>query len=308
MSDKLDYYQILGIERNATEQEIKEAYRFKSVTQHPDHVNETFKNRANEEMKKINIAYGVLGEPQKKKIYDLELDQGKETNQNVHSIGKRIFKLLSFNRRKELLDTLRSTINHDYFNDPFLIEYTSNGFIAKYPKSEKHYQICLADNASPGELYTPGQIAISLKMSQLDVQAALDRLLNTAYIYMAYGKYGVTPKYFADHPEIYYVKDYGVELQRDKDKANQLKRQREQSEKDARQAKQVAEERRHRNKVRKEYLALIILCLLSMLFFIFVGTFSKDPLSGMYAFIMMLLSLISLLILIVKALINKIYK
>ncbi len=63
-----DYYQILGIDSNATPQTIKQAYRRLAFQYHPD------RNRTNpaavEKMKEINEAYAVLSDPRKRRDYD----------------------------------------------------------------------------------------------------------------------------------------------------------------------------------------------------------------------------------------------
>jgi len=66
MSGK-DYYEILGITRNATKKEIEEAYRKKAKQFHPD-INKS--PDATEKMQEINKAYEVLSDPQKKEMYD----------------------------------------------------------------------------------------------------------------------------------------------------------------------------------------------------------------------------------------------
>lgn len=65
---KRDYYEVLGISRNATQDEIKKAYRQMARKYHPD-VNREDKNAA-EKFKEINDAYEVLSDPQKREIYD----------------------------------------------------------------------------------------------------------------------------------------------------------------------------------------------------------------------------------------------
>jgi curved DNA-binding protein len=64
-----DYYVILGVPRNASDVEIKKAYRKLAMQHHPDR-NPGKEKWANEKFKEINEAYGVLGDPQKRKQYD----------------------------------------------------------------------------------------------------------------------------------------------------------------------------------------------------------------------------------------------
>jgi len=67
MADK-DYYGILGVNRDASDKEIKEAYRRLALKYHPD------RNRGNPEatarMKEINEAYAVLSDPAKRRSYN----------------------------------------------------------------------------------------------------------------------------------------------------------------------------------------------------------------------------------------------
>lgn len=62
-----DYYKILGVERNADDKTIKQAYRRLARKHHPD-VNKT--KGAAERFKEINEAYEVLSDPEKRKRYD----------------------------------------------------------------------------------------------------------------------------------------------------------------------------------------------------------------------------------------------
>jgi curved DNA-binding protein len=64
-----DYYRTLGVPENASDGEIKKAYRKLAMQYHPDR-NPGKEEWANEKFKGINEAYGVLGDPQKRKQYD----------------------------------------------------------------------------------------------------------------------------------------------------------------------------------------------------------------------------------------------
>ncbi len=64
-----DYYQILGVPRNASDAEIKGAYRKLAMQYHPDR-NPGNEQWANDKFKEINEAYGVLGDPEKRSQYD----------------------------------------------------------------------------------------------------------------------------------------------------------------------------------------------------------------------------------------------
>ncbi len=67
MATKRDYYEVLGVNKNSSKEEIKKAYRKLALTYHPD------RNKAagaTEKFKEINEAYEILSNPQKKEAYD----------------------------------------------------------------------------------------------------------------------------------------------------------------------------------------------------------------------------------------------
>jgi DnaJ-class molecular chaperone len=81
-----DYYQILGVSRNASEKEIKQAYRRLARKHHPD-LNPGDKS-AEEKFKEMNAAYEVISDPEKRKKYDQFGDQWEYAEQFAKSGGR----------------------------------------------------------------------------------------------------------------------------------------------------------------------------------------------------------------------------
>ena len=66
--EKRDYYEVLGVARNANADEIKKAYRKAAIKYHPD--KNPGDKEAEEKFKEANEAYEVLSNPEKKAKYD----------------------------------------------------------------------------------------------------------------------------------------------------------------------------------------------------------------------------------------------
>src|ERR1700691_1475132 len=64
----VDYYDVLGVQRGASETDIKRAYRSLARKYHPDVASD--KDAAESHFKEINEAYSVLSDPQKRQVYD----------------------------------------------------------------------------------------------------------------------------------------------------------------------------------------------------------------------------------------------
>ena len=66
--NKRDYYEVLGIQKGASEDEIKKAYKKKAREYHPDlHPDDP---SCEEKMKEVNEAHEVLSDPEKRQRYD----------------------------------------------------------------------------------------------------------------------------------------------------------------------------------------------------------------------------------------------
>ena len=75
MPAKRDYYEVLGVDRNASDEEMKRAFRKLAFKYHPDH---NHGDGAEERFKEVNEAYQVLCDPEKRAAYDRYGHEGAE--------------------------------------------------------------------------------------------------------------------------------------------------------------------------------------------------------------------------------------
>ena len=110
--EKRDYYEVLGISKGASEDEIKKAYRKTAKKYHPDlHPDDPV---AEAKFKECNEAYEVLGDPQKKARYDQFGFVGVPLFAVIYDVLKKfVFHGLRRNEEMELVTTY-----HDNFGDP----------------------------------------------------------------------------------------------------------------------------------------------------------------------------------------------
>ena len=66
--ENVDYYELLCVSRDATDEEIKKAYRKLALQHHPDR--NPGNKEAEENFKKISQAYAVIGDPEKRQRYN----------------------------------------------------------------------------------------------------------------------------------------------------------------------------------------------------------------------------------------------
>jgi molecular chaperone DnaJ len=86
---KRDYYEILGVDKAATKDAIKKAYRKLAKKYHPD-MNKENQKEAEEKFKEISEAYGVLGDETKRKQYDMYGHAGIDSRYSQEDIFRTI--------------------------------------------------------------------------------------------------------------------------------------------------------------------------------------------------------------------------
>ena len=77
----MDYYNTLGVNRGASEEEIKKAYRKLAMKHHPDRGGDEKK------FKEISTAYDVLSDPQKRQMFDSGMDPNNQNSQGFYRQG-----------------------------------------------------------------------------------------------------------------------------------------------------------------------------------------------------------------------------
>jgi molecular chaperone DnaJ len=65
---RMNYYEVLGVPREASDEDIKKAYRKLVFEHHPDR--NPHRTDADERIREINVAYEIVGDPEKRKTYD----------------------------------------------------------------------------------------------------------------------------------------------------------------------------------------------------------------------------------------------
>ncbi|MDM7456716.1 MAG: molecular chaperone DnaJ [Tepidimonas sp.] len=84
---KRDYYEILGVARNASDDDIKKAYRKLAMKYHPDRNQGDAAKVAEEKFKEVKEAYEMLSDPQKRAAYDQYGHAGVDPNMRASGAG-----------------------------------------------------------------------------------------------------------------------------------------------------------------------------------------------------------------------------
>jgi tetratricopeptide (TPR) repeat protein len=118
MRRKLTHYDTLGIERDATEEQVRAAFRRLTLQHHPDRFSGNKRAAAEERFQSITEAFNVLSHPSSRDKYDIEISKGTHAQtMDVREISRRLAakgsQCLRDGNVAEALENLKAAIDHD---------------------------------------------------------------------------------------------------------------------------------------------------------------------------------------------------
>ena len=147
-----NYYDILQINQNASPEIIDKAYKTLAKKYHPDLQEENNKKDAEEILKEINEAYGILSDPNKKALYDQNLknetisqekyDEIYEENQNLKNAINNMQNSRYTNSRSNSVNDINNNINSNNYtqNNNQDFEEMQRAQELEYQKQQLAYQ------------------------------------------------------------------------------------------------------------------------------------------------------------------------
>jgi len=105
MQQDKSYYEILGVTKDATAEQIKRQFKKTALKCHPDKLPENKKQWGEQKIKEINEAYAVLSDPKKREIYDKYGKKGLETNGGIPNMHDFINKM--FKKKKKIVQSIQ---------------------------------------------------------------------------------------------------------------------------------------------------------------------------------------------------------
>ena len=128
-----DYYDLLGVSEDATQKEIKKAYKKLALKHHPDRNKD---EGSEDKFKEINEAFSVLGDEEKRKEYDQAKQAGYEYDPDGNNQG------FNFNNFGGFGDVFDDLFGGDFFDD-FFRQRSRSGFHQRNQRSRSDLRLNL---------------------------------------------------------------------------------------------------------------------------------------------------------------------
>ncbi len=118
MRKQVTFYDTLGIERDAPDQEIRKAFRGLALKYHPDRFAGDQRADAEERFQGITEAFNVLSHPESREKYDKEISQGTDVKtMDAKEISRRLAakgsQLMREGKMAEAIECLKTAVDHD---------------------------------------------------------------------------------------------------------------------------------------------------------------------------------------------------
>ena len=142
-----NYYEILEVNKNASPEIIEKAYKTLVKKYHPDLQEDNLKNIYEEKIKKINEAYDILSNSEKRKNYDLNLKNTFISSDDYNNlINENINLKKEINYLKNKINNIKKNINNNYnnFNNKNInsnhnsTEHMNNNSYVNYNKNQEN--------------------------------------------------------------------------------------------------------------------------------------------------------------------------
>lgn len=125
-----NYYDILEVSKNASPEIIEKAYKILVKKYHPDLQENNLKIKYEEKIKKINEAYDVLSNPEKRNNYDLYLKNNEISQEDYNNLYQENINLKNeINYLKNTYNQIQNYYNHFITNNEENTYSTSNKFV-----------------------------------------------------------------------------------------------------------------------------------------------------------------------------------
>ena len=176
MRQKVTLYQTLGVERDSTGKQIREAFRNLAMKHHPDRFSGEERIAAEKKFQSMTEAFNVLRHPESRETYDEEISQGTDVKaMDPKEIARRLAAKGSQMMREgniaEAVEHLKMAIDHD--NDNARAHYFYGQVLGRIPGKERDAlrHIEQAALLEPGNATIKGEAAVTALAAGMKTRA-----------------------------------------------------------------------------------------------------------------------------------------